>query len=453
MKTKKTLQIIRTPFFKSFFQIAFFIIIQNMITYSVNVADNVMLGSYSQVALSGAATVNQIQFLLQQVTLGLGEGLVVLASQAWGKKDIKAIRTFTSIALAIGIVVGLLLTGVVSFLPDSLLRIFTPDSVIIEAGSQYLKLMRFTYLPFIISNLLIASLRSMERVRIGFSISCLSLLINISLNFIFIFGHFGAPRLGITGAAIGTLSARIFELIVVILYIIRVQKDIFAFKIKEIKKRLVVTYAKTSFPIVVTQTLFGLSISLQTVVLGHLSSNAIAANSAATTIFQYLKLIAIGSSSATVVVIGKSIGAGDSVNLNKYKKYLQFIYLFVGLFICICLNLIKGPLINLYSLNNEARNLAISIITILSITAIGTSYQMPVTTGIIRGSGDPKFALKLDIVCIWFIMYPISFLAAFVWKLPVVVVIALLNSDQIYKCIPAFIKVNFFYKIRKNTSS
>ncbi|MCP1103676.1 putative MATE family efflux protein [Aequitasia blattaphilus] len=451
METKT--KFIRNPFFKSFFQIAFFIIIQNMITYSVNVADNIMLGSYSQTALSGAATVNQIQFLLQQVTLGLGEGLVVLASQAWGKKDIKPIRIFTTIALSIGITVGLLLTIAASLFPGNLLRIFTPDPVIIDAGTQYLWLMRFTYLPFIISNILIASLRSMERVRIGFSISCVSLLVNISLNYIFIFGHFGAPKLGIVGAAIGTLSARILELIIVIIYIRKVQKGVFSFIPSEIKRASVVSYGKTSLPIVITQALFGLSITLQTVVLGHLSSDAIAANSAATTIFQYLKLIAIGSSSATVVVVGKSIGAGDTENLKKYKKTLQFIYLFVGLFICLCLNLVKGPLISMYSLNSEARGLALSIITLLSITSIGTSYQMPVNTGIIRGSGDPKFALKVDLVCIWCIMYPLSFLAAFIWKLPVIIVIAFLNSDQVFKCIPAFIKVNFFYKIKNTQSS
>jgi len=433
--------------YKNFFRLAAIIVFQNMITFSVNVADNIMLGSYNQIALSAAASVNQIQFLFQQISFGLGEGLVTLAAQYWGKKEVKPIYQLTKIALIIGLSAGILLTALTSLFPIAVLKIFTTDPEIINSGTQYLAIMRLTYIPFIITNILLAALRSMEKVKIGFYISCVSLIVNITMNYIFIFGKLGAPALGVTGAAIGTLTARIIELLLVIIYIKSRFPDLFRLLTYKIKNSLLVTYIKSSAPIVLTQALFGLSVSLQTAILGHLSSDAIAANSAATTIFQYLKLIAIGSSSATVVTIGKTVGSGKVERINQYKRSLQWIYLLIGLTICLLLNLIKAPLIGLYSLTPAAEELTYQIITLLSITAIGTAYQMPVNTGIIRGSGDTSFALKLDLISIWVIMYPISLLAAFVWKLPVIAVVGCLNSDQVFKCLPAFIKVNKFLRI------
>jgi len=433
--------------YKNFFRLAAIIIFQNMITFSVNVADNIMLGSYDQIALSSAASVNQVQFLFQQISLGLGEGLVTLSAQYWGRKEVKPIYQLTKIALIIGLSTSILLTALTSLFPVHVLKIFTTDPEIISSGCQYLAIMRFTYIPFIITNILLAALRSMEKVKIGFYISCISLIINIMMNYIFIFGKLGAPSLGVTGAAIGTLTARIIELLLIIIYIKSKFPDLFCLLTYKIKKTLLAAYVKSSFPIVLTQTLFGLSVSLQTAILGHLSSDAIAANSAATAIFQYLKLIAIGFSSATVVTIGKTVGSGKIEKVNQYKRSLQWIYLFVGLTICLLLNLIKTPLISLYSLTPSAKQLTYQIITLLSITAIGTSYQMPVNTGIIRGSGDTGFALKLDLVSIWVIMYPVSLLAAFVWKLPIIAVVGCLNSDQVLKCLPAFIKVNKFFRI------
>lgn len=449
MSSFKKLFIQEKEFCKSFFKLAGIIVIQNMITFSVNVADNIMVGIYSQNALAGAAAVNQIQFLLQQVTLGLGEGIVAISSQYWGQKKTKPIYQVTWIALCIGICFGTLLTLLTSFFPTQALQIFTYDSAIISEGTNYLSILRFTYVPFIITYLLLASLRSMETVKIGFYVSCISLVTNIILNYLFIFGKFGVPELGIKGAAIGTITARILELCLVLLYILRKHPDLFKFRLHTINIRLLFTYIQCCFPIVLTQTLFGLSVSMQTAILGHISSKAIAANSAATTIFQYLKLMAIGSSSATLVLIGKTVGSGSFHKLKDYNRILQYLYIGIGLFICITLNIIKYPLISLYALTPSTKDLAIQIITLLSIVSIGTSYQMPISTGIIRGSGNIGFALKLDLISILCIVYPLSILAAFVWKLPVIAVIALLNSDQLFKCLPAYFKVNKHFSVHQ----
>lgn len=439
---------VNNNFYRQFFGLMIVIVLQNMITFSVNVADNIMLGSYSQTALSGAAAVNQIQFLLQQLTLGLSEGLVTIAARFWGQKQTRPIYRLTVTALGIGLCAGLGLTVLTSFFPVQILHLFTTDRDIVNTGIGYLYIMRFTYLPFIITTLLLACLRSMETVKIGFYTACISLGFNILLNYIFIFGRFGVPEMGAAGAAVGTLTARVLELGIVSVDAAKKCPGLLKFWSHKPDTGLGTAYIRTSFPIVLTQTLFGLSVSLQTAILGHLSSDALAANSAATTIFQYLKLIAIGSSSATVILIGKTVGSGSHNRLREYKRKLQFIYLAVGITICVLLNLIKAPLINLYAITPETKTLALQIITLLSITSIGTSYQMPVNTGIIRGSGDTRFALKLDLISIWGIVYPLTLIAAFVLKLPVIIVVACLNSDQIFKCIPAFFKVNRNFSVR-----
>ena len=440
-------------FYRTFFSLMGLLVVQNLISYSVNLADNVMLGSYGQNELSGAAAVNQIQFVWQQIVVGLGEGLVVLSAQYWGKGETGPIKKLTGIALRIAVAGGLFLTVVTSVFPAQILGIFTKDPVIIACGTEYLSLMRFTYLIFAITNVLLSMLRSVETVKIAFFVSLSTLIINVGINYTLIFGNFGAPEMGIRGAAVGTLAARIAELVIVACYVAFGDKKLHV-KWKEFLERdhqMLSSFLKISLPVVIIQGLFGVSQALQTAILGHLDTNAIAANSAAATLFQFLKIIAIGSASATSVVIGKTVGMGKLNKVKEYSRTLQVVFLAVGLLICIGLNILRVPILSFYSLNEESMKLASQIIIMLSFIAIGTSYQMPTIGGIIRGGGDTTFYLKLDLVSIWCIMYPLSFMAAFWWKLPTIIVVLFINSDQIFKCLPAFIKVNRYNWIRRLT--
>ena len=196
------------------------IIFQNIIAYSVNMADNIMLGMYTQDALSGAATVNQIQFMVQQITMAIGDSIVVIGGQYWGKKCPEKIRQLTVFALAIGAVFGSAVFLWTFLSPRSVLAIFTNNASYISEGVIYLKLICYTYPIYIISTILLASLRSVETVHLALKVSLVSLFVNIVINYVLIFGMFGFPELGIFGAAIGTLTSRILELIIILLYII-----------------------------------------------------------------------------------------------------------------------------------------------------------------------------------------------------------------------------------------
>lgn len=213
-------------FYRNLFRLILIVSLQNILAYSVNVADNIMLGGYSQAALSGAATVNQIQFLVQQITIAIGDAMGMLITQYWGKGDTAPIRSITGIALKAGLSFGGLVLLLTALLPHQLLRLFTSDETIVQAGVQYLQILKFSYLFYIVTTLLMAFLRSMEVVTISFYVSLMSLLLNVAINYTLIFGHFGFPELGLQGAAIGTLTARIMELLVVLSYVLFREKRI-----------------------------------------------------------------------------------------------------------------------------------------------------------------------------------------------------------------------------------
>lgn len=431
-------------FYQTFLSMMVVIALQNLISYSVNMADNLMLGSYSQSSLSGAAVVNQIQFFWQQVTVGLGDGIIVLCSQYWGKKQIKPIKELLGIALIIGFCMGMFLFFITACFPEGVVRLFTNDEETILEAIHYLHIIKYTYVIFGITNLLLAVFRSVEIVKIAFFISVSTLLINVGINYTLIFGNFGMPQLGVVGAAIGTLVARIIELCIILFYIIFIDKRL-CIKIKELchpSKQLVHDFFKVSVPVVVTQALWGLSVPVQTAILGHLSADAIAANSVASTLFQYLKVFASSAAAAASILIGKTIGTGKTKYIKEYVNTLQCIFIAIGLFISAAILLIKNPLLSLYTLTDHAASMAASMLSVLGIICIGTAYQMPTAAGIIRGGGDTKFTLIMDTISIWCMVIPISFLAAYYWHLSPVIVVAILNSDQIFKCIPVAIRAN-----------
>ena len=439
-------------FYQTLFRLLLVVALQNVIAYSVNVADNLMLGSYSQAALSGAATVNQIQFLVQQITIAIGDAMVMLSSQYWGKRELGPIRAITGVTLKVGLVFGILVFGLTALFPRQLLMLFTSDEAILEAGISYLSLLKYTYIFYVMTTILMASLRSVETVNISFCVSLMSLLVNVLINYTLIFGHFGFPELGVRGAAIGTLTARILELAVVLFYVTRVDKKLrlFSENIFRRNRDLARDYRKVAVPVVTTNLLWSLATPIQTGILGHLSSDAIAANSVSTTMFQYMKVVTVSAASATSVVMGRTVGSGirEKERLKPYVRSLQIIFLALGLTLGGALFAVRTPLLSLYALSPSALKLADQLMRLMVLIFIGMAYQMPVAVGVIRGGGDTRFNMKLNLISTWGIVMPLSFAAAFWWKLPVVWVVFCLNCDQIFKCLPVAIHANRYGWVR-----
>ena len=442
-------------FYKAMFSMLAIVSLQNLVAFSVNMADNIMLGSYSQNALSGAATVNQIFFVIQQFALSLGNALVALSSQYWGQKRPGPIRILTGITLKVSAAIGVIFILLCAVIPDGILRIFTTDDPIIAEGRSYLFIVMWTFLLFLISNILMSALRAVGTVKISFYISIVSLVVNVGINYVLIFGKLGFQEMGIRGAAIGTLISRVLELLILIIYIAKFDDKLHLFSKGWLShdQKLFHDFIKIAAPTVGSSVLWSVSVPLQTAILGHLSADAIAANSVATTFYQYLKVVVQAMSATSAVMIGQAIGRGDIERVKSDGRTLCVIDVALGIFLGALLFILRSPLLSLYSASftETALETAGNLIIIMSFVMVGMSYQMPVCFGIIQGGGDAGWNMKVNLISTWCIVVPLSFAAAFWWKLPVEWVVLCIQSDQFFKGIPAFIHFRKYKWIKKLT--
>lgn len=440
-------------FLKRFFKIYIVLVLQNVITLSVNLADNMMLGAYSEISLSGVAAVNQIQFIFQQILMALGDGLVIFCSQYWGKKQTEPMKKIAATAMHTGILISLVLFALISCLPSQILSLFTDDAAIIQEGVSYLSVIRFSYIFFAVTMILLATLRSVEVVKIAFYLSIMTFFVNCGINYVLIYGRFGAPQMGVIGAAIGTLIARILECAVLILYIAKKENRLHL-NFKDYLKTdriLRKDYLKLTAPMLLVNGLWGANNAIQTAILGHMTPAAIAANSVSSTLFLMIKSMSVGAASTASVIIGKAIGTGDIATVKNYALRLQKIFLCIGVVGAVILFFLRIPILRLYDLSETTKSLANTFLMIQCIVFMGMSYQMPTNCGIIRGGGDTVFVMKMDIISIWGIVLPLSFIMAFVVEASPVVVFCCLNADQLFKCIPAFLKSHYGNWIKKLT--
>lgn len=440
-------------FYKTYFRLFAIVALQNIIVFSVNLADSLMLGSYSEMAMSGVSLANQVQFLLQCSVGGTGNGLSVIASQYWGKKETEPVKRLFSAALCSGIVLSGILSVVVLLFPSGVLGILSDESEIVAAGAEYIRIMGWTYIIFGITTVLTALMRSVESVAIGFVSSVLALVVNITLNYGMIFGNLGFPEMGAVGAAWATFASRVAELIAVLVYILFIDRKL-GLKVKDfftIKKSYLKDYLKSGLPLVGSGSSWGIAMSVQTAIIGRLGVAAIGANAIASPIFQLVAVLYTSSSNASSVVIAKTVGENDVPRVKRYAKKLQLIFVVTGLLSCGGMLLMKNAVIGMYNVSDETRAMAETFIKILAVTVIGSAYEAPALCGIVSGGGNTKFVFCNDLVFMWGLVLPLSALSAFVFKWPVAVTFFILKADQIAKCFVAIPKVNRFRWIRKLT--
>ncbi|MBR6513342.1 MAG: MATE family efflux transporter [Clostridia bacterium] len=432
-------------FYITFISLTAAIALQNVIVYLVNITDSVMVGRFSQDALSGVTLVNQIQYLLQMSVTGIVEGALIFSARAWGEGRIDGVKKMAAISSKVAVGVSMLLFAICFALPNGVLSLLSNDADVIDQGVMYLQIMVFTYPLFALTQALLSMLRSVETVLIGFVSSTFALITNLILNYIMIFGKLGCPQMGVKGAAYATLIARGLELTVICIYVFCIDRKV---RLKPTQllpfdTALFKTYFKTGAPVFFSGVLWGFAQMLQTAILGHTTKDVIAANSIASTVFSVMSVVVYASGTATAVIIGKTIGERKLSRIPLYSKTLQLMFVGLGVITGVLIFVLRDPINALYSVSDTAKDLSAQFMLVLSITVAGTAYQNSVHTGIVRAGGDTGFVFKVDTLLMWCLTLPLSFLSAYVFEWPYVVTFICLKGDQILKCFIAFWKVNF----------
>lgn len=409
--------------------------LQNLINVGVTAADVIMLGAVGEDALSGASLAGQIQYIMTLFLFGLTSGATVLTAQYWGKGDKDAIEKILGIAVKTAVFVTALFTAAALVVPALLLRIFTSDPVVIAEGIKYLRIVAFTYIMIGITQAYLYIMRSVERVIVATVVYLLSLICNIIMNSIFIFGLLGLPAMGISGAALGTLCARILEVVLVAGYARFFNKDI-KLRLRYVlhtDKVLFGDFMKYALPVVINEVMWGLGTAANTAILGHMGSPVVAANSVAQVARQLATVVSFGLSSAAAIYLGKTIGEKRMEHARAYAKRFIGLSLIMGV-LGGAVILIASPVASAFlSLSAEAKDYLRIMFFVMSYFVVGQAFNTTMVVGIFRSGGDTRFGLILDVSTMWCCSILLGFLAAFVFKLSVPVVYMILMSDEIIK--------------------
>lgn len=430
-------------FYRSLVTLAVPISLQNLVTFAVSFADNVMIGSLGDDAISGVYVGGQLQSVLQMFVGGIEGAILILAAQYWGRKDRESIRKVVSIGVKFALAVGILMSLVAVAFPEWMIRAFTQEPGVIQEGAAYVQIVGFTYLFFSISQVMIAAMRSVETARIGLYISLMSLVVNVSLNYVFIFGHLGFPAMGVRGAAVATLISRIMEMCASVGYVFFVDKKL-RFGLRDLfhtDRQLLKDFIRYGLPVIGGQVVWSVNMLANTKILGYYSAGVIAAASITGMLHNLIYVWMNGLSSAVGIITGKTVGAGLYDKMKEYSKTVQMIFLFVGLISGAVVFLARDGFISLYSASPEAQEYSRQFINVISVTIIGTCYQAACLFGLVKSGGDIAFVFKNDSIFVFLVVIPSALLSMWLGA-PPWVVFACLKCDQILKCFVAIVKIN-----------
>ncbi|WP_052447513.1 MATE family efflux transporter [Clostridium polynesiense] len=413
------------------------ITLQNLINVGVSVTDTLMIGGISEVQLSGIAQANQPYFIFTTLIFGLAAGSMVLTSQYWGKKNLPPIRAILGLMIRIGVICGILAGVLVLSKPFLVMSVFTNDAEVINYGAEYLKIVGYSYIFSAFTGIFLIGLRSIENVKISMYIYGISFGLNVFLNWVFIFGHLGLKPMEIKGAALATLISRILEFVLTVIYIYFIEKQI-RFRFKDLFRgtsRYWRTLTRYSVPVLFSELNWGLGISVQAAIIGHLGVSVLAASSFINVVQQLAGVAIMGVGAAASILIGTLIGEGEEEKALDLSRLLMKISLIIAGVIALSVILFRPIAPNFIKASGETAVLIKSMLFVSAYMLFFQSLNVVTLAGILRGSGDTVFCASLDVATLWFIKLGLGLLSAVVFKIHPVWVYFILSSDEFLKAV------------------
>lgn len=424
----------KDDFYRQMFKLAIPIIIQNLLSAAVNSSDVIMLNYVGQSAISAVSLAANYSNILFMVYYGLGTGASLLCAQYFGKKNMQAIHAVEGIALRFSLAISALVALAAFTMPQRMLLLFTSDQELIAIGSSYIRIMGITYLCWGVTEIYLAILRSIGRVTISMTLNMLAFGLNILLNAVFIFGLFGAPKLGVTGVAIATASSRLIQLIACVIVSL-LSKDV---KLNPAymfirSKTLLNDFVHLSLPALGNDLSWSVAFSMYSVILGHLGTEAVAANSLVTVVRNVGSVFCFAIASAGTILLGRVMGQGELEKSKSYASRMLKMTVVAGAVGGVIVLAVTPFVLRFASLNDTAMHYLEYMLLINSYYIMGSAVNTALIAGVFRAGGDTKFGLICDTIDMWVYAVPLGFFAAFVVKLPVLWVYFLLCTDEFVK--------------------
>lgn len=426
-----------TAFIRKILVIGVPVALQGLLNTTVNLVDNLMIGALGENAIAAVGLANKVFFVFSLILFGTVSGAGILAAQYWGVRDMKNIRKVLGMSLLIGVLAAVLFLVPSVGKPKLVMRIFSTSGATIALGANYLIIAAISYPFTAVTNCYVAMLRAVNQVKAPVVISCITIVINITLNYILIFGKFGAPAMGVAGAALATLTARICETVILLL-VVYLSKSVVAAGLSDLfgySKEFVIKFVRTAAPVICNEFMWGLGVTMYSLAYGRMGDNAVAAITIAQTIQDLLLVLFQGLGSATAVILGNALGAGELKTAERYARNAQTVqFLLSAVMMTLCITL-RWKFIGLYSVSGEvASDISLCLIA-FSLFMPFKMYNYVNIVGILRSGGDTKYCLFLDCAGVWCIGIPFAFLGGLVWKLPIYLVYALVMTEEIFKLV------------------
>ncbi len=422
-------------YFKTLVVIAIPIVLQNLIASSLNMLDTIMVGMLGEAEIASVGIGNQIFLLFNVMIMGLSGGCGIFIAQYWGQEDVKNIRRVMGVCLISAAIIASVFTVIILMFSTQIVSVFNIDPKVIENGSIYLKTVSLSYIFTAITFSIANASRSIERATAPMIVSFIALICNGALNYIFIFGKLGIEPMGVRGAALGTVIARALEALLLTLYVTKTNevllgnaRDLIDLSWEFVRK----IYSIVSH-VILNDMFWALGMIVYSIIYGRMGTKELASVQIYNTILNFFTVLILGVASTAIVMVGKQIGRGDEEKAKRYGYQFVALAIMIGLVLSVAIALSAGQIVKVFDISNEVKYYTEMILYVVSIIFTIRCVNIVMIIGVLRGGGDARYSLFADLFAMYGVGIPLALIGAFVLKLEVYWVVALIASEELLK--------------------
>lgn len=441
-------------FLKRTFAITIPIVLQNLLNNLVNLIDTLMIGKLGETSIAAVGLANKFYFIFALLTFGISSGSGILSAQYWGKGELLNIKRVLRVSILIGLGGSLLFVLPGFFFPEFVMRIFTPLTGTIQEGAKYLVIIVFSYPLIAVTVSFVSVLRSMNYVKLPVVITSISILVNVFLNYCLIYGNLGFPEMGVAGAALATLTARVVECAILIILVyshkagdgklgdfIHQKYD----KIKEqgkpfLDKLFISRYINTALPVIANEFMWGFGVTMYSLVYGRMGDAATAAITITNTVEQVALVLFFGICNASAVLLGNELGSNELDKAEEHAKNYIVMMIILSVVGAVIVYTVRNPVAAIFDVSEEVLKYVILCITVFALYMPVRMLNTLFIVAILRSGGDTRAALFLDVTSVYLVGIPMAVLGGLVLKLPIYIVYAMIMTEEIYKLIFSYIR-------------